>query len=325
MARWNPGLPRPPKQAFNKSKLLEALVAVDADASSNARVLSLENKFLQRIQTHVESLPARDAKFKKFTTNPFVLMIHCMNKGFSRVSQLEIDILPGKQFSSIETSAGRMVEEVTLSAYGWEAVPSEMHSANSTLDGKRLDGDTLRVVTLKSGPRCLNDTMTENFAKSIIDHHGAWAEEAHVRKIDFTYGVLYGTPCLSNKKDWHILRKISEKMPSGTMTVAPDGRWDCAFSQNGIDVKVTVRIGSDWWTYLGGERCLTELCAAMIRACVRPGEADPANQMYAISDLAQIVSTAMVPANFNVAILQRTQIPWLFFLARHFCDVLEEE
>ena len=31
-----------------------------------------------------------------------------------------------------------------------------------------------------------------------------------------------------------------------------------------------------------------------------------------------------VPNEFNVGILQRSQIEWLFFLASHFCDQLTE-
>ncbi|QQS09396.1 MAG: hypothetical protein IPK69_01870 [Phycisphaerales bacterium] len=324
MARGHAGLPRAERRVFKKSELLAALRAVDADAGSTARVLALENEFRRRVQIHVDSLPAEDAKFEKFNTSPFVLMIHCMINGYSRISQIESDILPAKQFSSMETSAGRMVEAVALPAYGWEVVLSEMHSANSALDGKQLSGDTLRLATLKSGPRCLNDEMSENLADSIISRYRAWATDAGVRKIDFTYGVLYGTPKISNKKDWHILRNIGEKMPAGSMTVTPDGRWDCAFTRDGIEVKVAVRIGLDWWVHLGGSICLTEICAAMIRACVRPGDADPTTQTYAISDLAQIVSTAGVLSDFNVAVLQRSQLAWLFFLARHFCDTLEE-
>lgn len=324
MARGHAGLPRAERRGFKKSELLAALRAVDADASCTARVLEIENEFRRRVQMHVESLPAEDAKFEKFHTSPFVLMIHCMKRGYSRISQIESDILPAKQFSSMETSAGRMVEAVALPAYGWEVVLSGMHSANSALDGKQLAGDTLRLATLKSGPRCLNDEMSENLADSIVSHSRAWATEAGVRKIDFTYGVLYGTPQGSNKKDWHILRNVAQKAPARSMTVSADGRWDCAFTRDGIEVKVAVRIGSDWWAHLAGGRCLTEICAAMIRACVRPGDADPATQTYAISDLAQIVSTTGVPADFNVSVLQRSQLAWLFFLARHFCDALEE-
>ena len=41
-----------------------------------------------------------------------------------------------------------------------------------------------------------------------------------------TYGVLYGTEKLSNKKDWHILRNIKQKSGSA-LTISPDGQWSC--------------------------------------------------------------------------------------------------
>ena len=93
----------------------------------------------------------------------------------------------------METSAGRMIESVMLPAYGWQVVPSGMHSANSALDGKKIEPDVLKLATLKSGPRCLNDEMSANFADDIVNNVEHWANEAQVKNIDFTYGVLYGT------------------------------------------------------------------------------------------------------------------------------------
>ena len=84
-----------------------------------------------------------------------------------------------------------------------------------------------------------------------------------------------------------------------------------------------MRIGKDWWDYLGGPSCLLEICTALIRACVVPGSADPANHAYTIKDLGQIVSMPPGHAAFNVSILQKGQLPWLFLLMRHFCDELD--
>jgi hypothetical protein len=252
-------------------------------------------------------------------------MIHCLKRQYSRISQIENDILPAKEFSSMETSAGRMAEAITLPIYGWEVVESEMHTANSALDGKKIDNDTLRLVTLKSGPRCLNDEMSENFADAIIANCEEWAKKNNVVNVDFTYGVLYGTKKISNKKDWHILRNLSEKLSEDKFLVSPKERWSCKFNLNGITVKVTVRIGKDWWKYLGGDNCLTELFVALIRACVIPKSEDPINYSYLMSDLHDIVNTSFVPTGFNVAIMQKSQLPWLFFLARHFYDDLLNE
>ena len=284
----------------------------------------MESEFRDRIDIHVSALPTADAKFAKFYTSPFVLLIYSHHHHYSRVSEIEADILPAKVFSSMETSAGRMIEDVTLPIYGWQSVISEMHTANSALDGRRVGGNESFVATLKSGPRCLNDEMAENFADAVIANAGAWAAEGGGSRVDFSYGVLYGTQKQSNKKDWHILRNLREKVPrrGGEMIVDPSDRWECSFVLDGIEVGAAVRVGTDWWEYLGGTTCSLEVWTALIRACVLPGELDDSGHKYVISDLHEIVSMDAVPDDYNVAVLQRSQLPWLFFVARHFCDAL---
>jgi hypothetical protein len=321
MALPHTGLPKTQASVLSKTKAMEMLKALDSDVAAVARVLAMENDFRTRIRGHVGALPIPATVFSKLNTSPFVLLFHAMKRSYTRISEIEADILPAQMFSSMETSAGRMAEVVALPVYNWECVASGMQTFGSALDGKRLEGDVLKLATLKSGPRCLNDEMSENLADAIIQNTDAWAAQAGVRKIDFTYGVLYGTQKTSNKKDWHILRNIHEKL-SRYMTVEPTGRWDCAFNRGVVETTVSVRIGAAWWQYLGGPNCLVELCAALVRACILPGEGDPASQTYTITDLGHIVSLASVPEDFNVSILQRSQYSWLFFIIRHFCDAL---
>lgn len=323
MARGHPELPKATSRTLSRAQLLAQLQRVDNDAERRERVLRLETSFRTKIETHISALPAKDALFQKFSTSPYVLLIHARQRGYSRVSEIEADILPAKQFSSMETSAGRMVEEVVLPEYGWECVASEMHSSNSALDGKRLDCDAYHLATLKSGPRCLNDEMSENFADAVINNFEAWAKESGRTQIDFTYGVLYGTARQSNKKDWHILRNIKQKAGK-VITVSPDGKWSCQFQSKGITVNVAVRIGLDWWSHLGGELCFLEVFTALIRACVGVGPADTHDFQYTIRDLNEIVSIHRVREEYNVSLLQRSQLPWLFLMARHFCDELVE-
>lgn len=320
MAKGKVGIPKPSRISLSKNKLLEYLRFVDSNENSKRRILQLENSFRERILTHVRSLPASDSNFQKFNTSPFVLMIHCLKKGYTDIKQIEADILPAKEFSSMETSAGRMIEEVTLPAYGWQVVPSGMHTKNSALDGKKIENSILKLATLKSGPRCLNDEMSENFADAIINNAVGWANEANVKKIDFTYGVLYGTPCLSNKKDWHILRNIKEKVKKDEMITHPEDRWDCEFKKNDITITVSIRIGLSWWMHLGGGYCFIELALALIRACVAPSNNAQTEMNYTICDLEEIISTRDVPIDFNVSILQKSQLEWFFFFCRHFCD-----
>lgn len=324
MPRGAAGLPTATTKQLSKRRLLEQLQAVDGTEASRARVLAMETEFRRKIDSHVGSLPATDALFQKFNTSPYVLLIHARNKTYSKISEIEGDILPAKQFSSMETSAGRMIEEIALPAYGWTCVASEMHTSNSALDGRKTEATFLRLATLKSGPRCLNDEMSENFADAIVNHTQAWSRESNRKKIDFTYGVLYGTQKVSNKKDWHILRNIREKRGANALTTDPTGRWSCAFRDGSVSVSVTIRIGMDWWEHLGGKLCFIEVFSALIRACIAPGAEDLDNHRYFIADLQQIVSMSSVPETYNVSLLQRSQLPWLFLVARHFCDVLTD-
>lgn len=321
MAKRNPGLPKPKPRKISRNLLLRQLQQVDTDNDRRERILRLETEFRKKIDFHVNSLPTTDALFKKFNTSPYVLLIHARKRAYTKISEIEADILPAKQFSSMETSAGRMVEEVVLPEYGWDCVRSEMHTINSALDGKKVDDNVYRLATLKSGPRCLNDEMSENFADAILNNYAAWASEASVSHIEFTYGVLYGTPKLSNKKDWHILRNIKEKSPS-EITIEPYQSWACQFKKNSISVDVTIRIGLDWWSHLGGDLCFVEVFTSLIRACISPGIADTVSYPYAITDLNKIVSMSDVADDYNISLLQRSQIPWLFLIASHFCDQL---
>ena len=323
MARRHPGLPNPPALSIVKAELLDSLKALDSDPEAIQRVLRMETDFRKRISSHVESLPLEDALFSKFNTNPFVLLVHAVKQGYSHVNEIEQDILPAKLFSSMETSAGRMVEQVVLPIYGWEYVPSVMHSAESVLDGRQLKDGVLRCATLKSGPRCLNDEMSENIADAILANVTGWANAAKVKEVDLTYGVLYGTKRMSNKKDWHVLRNLEEKLPADAIKVHPAQRWDCVFVKDGIKVTVTVRIGIELWNHFAESGlAFLEMACAIIRACVSPIDNHDSNYDFTIKDLGSIIDLDVVPADYNVSVLQRSQWEWLFFFARHFCDSL---
>ncbi len=320
----NPSLPSPAKKVMSKTEILQDLQIIDQQPGARDRILSIESQFRNRINTHVASLPIGSSRFSKFNTSPFVLMLYTKQKGYHFVSEIEHDILPAKLFSSMETSAGRMVQDVVLPVFGWESVLSSMHSATSVIDARRKDKEFLELATLKSGPRCLNDEMSKDIADDIVSHAEEWAAAAGVDHIEFTYAALYGTPKQSNKKDWHILRNIVATVGNRFVLEYPWNTWKCVFRIRSIKVGVTVRIGADWWSHLGSEMALLEFLVALIRACVIPTVAQSSSVRYQISDLADIVSTRVVPAGYNVSLLQQSQFEWLFFLVRHFCDDLTD-
>lgn len=324
MARGHVDLPqRVPDVVISKRAIYDALVRLDGDEAARGRVLRMETGFRAKIDTHLRGLPAADARFQKFNTSPFVLMFHSRRQQYNRVSQIEKDIIPAKVFSSMETSAGRMVEEVVLPAYGWQVVPSQMHTPESVLDGRKTISDDFMGVTLKSGPRCLNDEMAQNIGRDVARHVSTWAATHGTHTVDFSYGVLYGTPKQSNKKDWHILRSISEVLDADAERITSHkGNWAISYRSGGLQVTATVRIGLAWWSYLGGPDAWLEVCLALVRACIAPTAAPEVDARYVISDLAQILDTSGLPVGFNVSLIQQSQVEWVLFFARHLADEL---
>lgn len=323
MARGHLWLPKKKHHALSKSDLLARLAVVDSDSAARDRILMMESCFRRRMQLGLAALPTRNARFDRFRTSPYVLLMQALLNSYTRISEIEHDILPAKTFSSMETSAGRMIEEVVLPVYGWETVTSAMHTSESSLDGRKVSGDVLTVATLKSGPACLNDEMAENFADAILAHAPTWASEHGTKVVEFTYGVLYGTTRQSNKKDWHILRNLWDKVGGNNFIESPQGRWRTSFVHEDIEIRANIRIGTAWWEYLGGNfNTNIEFWTALIRACINVGPADPPGHKYVIQDLGAIVSAECAPRNFNVSLLQQSQLQWLFFIARHFTDEL---
>ena len=325
MARRHPDMPSPEPVVIRKTQLLKWLRRLDGSRRARERVVAMETEFRNGITSHVGTLKLlKDAPFAKFNTNPFVLLFHTRHRGYKRVREIEDDILPAKIFASMETSAGRMVETVVLPVYGWKTAPSKMHSSKSVIDGQKKGEGVLRLVTLKSGPRCLNDPTTASIVNEITENVVAWARQADVKEVDFTYGVLYGTKKKSNKKDWHILRRIAEKLPDA-LTAHPKNCWYCAFEKDGISVNVTIRIGIEFWSHFSGQQtAFLEMACALIRACdALPTDVLSQPKEFTIADLGEIIALDIVPPQFNVGILQRSQLEWLFFFASHFCDQLE--
>ena len=319
----HPDLPRPKPLLLDKAEIFARLEAVDQDPFARKRILRMEQDFRARIGSHLTRLPAGTAKFQKFNTNPFVLMFYSKQQQYGQVAEIERDLVPAKVFSSMETSAGRMIQEVVLPVYGWKDVASAMQSHESLLDGQKAmqAPGTFVGATLKSGPRTLNDHMSMDIANDLVALAPSWALSHGAQKVDFTYGVLYGTKKQSNKKDWHVLRNIDELRPPKSVVLHSHKKgWAVVYKDGPLKVSATVRVGVEWWDYLGGSDTWLEVCCALIRACVIPVTVPQGAPTYSISDLHSILDMSGLPAGYNVAVLQKSQLEWVLFLARHLAD-----
>lgn len=72
----HPDLPKPEPLLLDKAHIFARLKAVDQDPAATNRILRMEEEFRARTGSHLTRLPAGTAKFRKFNTNPFVLMFY---------------------------------------------------------------------------------------------------------------------------------------------------------------------------------------------------------------------------------------------------------
>ena len=331
MSRMHPGLPNAAERATTRSEILDRLQRIDDDPDARGRTLALEAGFRERVETYVNGSSGNYKKFADLSTSPLVLLIVARIQESTHLEDIEADIRVSKLYSSIETSAGKMVEAVVLPLYGWSTTKSAMATAVSIIDGIMIPpkGGALRVATLKSGPRCLNDTMAERYADDVLAYADEWASSTGRTDIEFTFGTLYGTQGRSNKKDWHILRHLVAKATADSDAVVvtrADGRWECAVhTKQGTTIRAEVRIGSDWWHYLGADLAADaemEVMVALIRACVTPASMAAPGATLHLPEFTELADMLRVPTSFNVSLLQRSQLPWLFLTARHSYDRL---
>ena len=327
MAKRAEGVPKTQAIELSKSILLKDLAKVDNDLSSQKRVKAMEDDFRIRIGTHLKSLASASKEFRKYNTNPFVLLFYANQKGLCRVKEIEEALIPAKVFSSMETSAGKMVERVVLSHYGWKCVDSAMHTTDSVIDASKIDGDTLHLVTLKSGPQCINDSMTGSISSELVKYAVDWAKASSVQKVDFTVGVLYGTQKKSNKKDWHILRRACLEVDAlgsrAKVIEYPNDKWQCHFRIGKVHVTARVCIGKSLWDLIGGRfDAYTELLCAAIRASIVVTNNEPQPSGFEIPDLAQIISMTSAQRKLNFTLLQKSQIEWFLLMSAHFSERL---
>lgn len=206
--------PSVPLTLLEVNEFLRATIAPE-HATRFARVANLEKALEARMRQINARSPAIDGK----STNPFVLAAYAHLFDVQHLKQVDDIVAAAKVFSSIETAAGRVVEDVIPPFYRWQQIDSPGHTVLSEIDSARVVGDTVELVALKSGPMYINDSMVSQIANAIGTHWTAWSDHWGVDKVRYIVGMNYSTAKSSNKKDWHIVRLAEERAVAQAATV----------------------------------------------------------------------------------------------------------
>lgn len=279
-----------------------------------------------RIQQINTRTPSIDGK----STNPFVLAAYAELFDVNTLKQVDDIVAAAKVFSSIETAAGRVVEDIIPPFFGWEQVNSPGHTVLSEIDSARIVGDTVELVALKSGPMCINDSMVAQISSAVSTHWKAWGQHWGVGKVHYIVGMNYSTAKNSNKKDWHIVRlaqsgveQAGDQITSscilqGTRLPAAVPFFEAQSAQK--QLRVETMQGRALWAHMGGDaEAFLHICWALV-LCLDT-TAVPPNGSYTTEQMNEIVDFS---TGLNGHAATEAQKQWFVLFARHFVDHLVE-
>lgn len=289
-----------------------------------ARIGQLEQALEARMRQINARSPAIDGK----STNPFVLAAYAHLFDVQHLKQVDDIVAAAKVFSSIETAAGRVVEDVIPPFYGWQQIDSPGHTVLSEIDSARVVDDTVELVALKSGPMCINDSMVSQIANAVSNHWIEWSQHWGVDKVRYIVGMNYSTAKNSNKKDWHIVRLAEERAIEHGLTVtsectSPNGKRPLAHqffagTQGAKSLRVETMQGRALWAHIGGaDDAFLEICWAMAK-CM-DAMAVPMGSNFTTGEMAEIVQFA---GRVDAPGVSDAEKQWLVLFARHFVDEL---
>jgi hypothetical protein len=244
------------------------------------------------------------------------------------LKQVDEIVAAAKVFSSIETAAGRVVEDVIPPFYGWQQIDSPGHTVLSEIDSARVVGDTVELVALKSGPMCINDSMVSQIANAVANHWVAWSDHWEVDKVRYIVGMNYSTARSSNKKDWHIVRLAQERAAEHGANITsscstPQGNRPLAHpffeaELGGKNLRVETMQGRALWAHIGGgDDAFLEICWAMAK-CLN-ALAVPVGSEFTTGEMAELIDFA---GRLDVPGISDAEKQWLVLFARHFVDEL---
>ena len=243
------------------------------------RVAALAESLSSYITKNLPTAISKRKGLPDYRTNPYVLLTSASVMKLSDPSAFAAFLFNNKLYAGLETSFGKSIEAAFVQHYPvnaevekhWED-PKEKLAESATLKGlsneekarKRVSSVWREIdkscvlsgrrylVSIKSGPNCINDTQVAGMVAAIAIHHQAWLQQTkgsypQVKGIDVAIGLTYGTDLTTNNKENQILTKLQEH---GFREEDRESRPGVLTDASG-SVRVYRCIGQDFWAFIG--------------------------------------------------------------------------
>ena len=262
---------------FSQSEITDLFSRIDQE-----RVHSLSQSLSLYIKTKMTQTIARRNDLKDYKTNPYVLLTSASAMDWDDIESFAGFLFNSKLYAGLETSFGKVIEAEFIPFYPTQESPwldppektSEQERINSfsreerarardvsvwrEIDKTYTVENTRYLLTIKSGPHCINDTQVEAMKTAISTHYLEWFRSSveanpEIEELHIVIGITYGTEKTTNNKENQILVKLLEHnfIDSG------DAKGTVYHAKN-PNIKVYRVIGKDFWALIGNPNNQTE-------------------------------------------------------------------
>lgn len=244
---------------------------------SEQRVLMLADSLAAYI---VKNLPTAIDKRKglgDYRANPYVLLTSASIMHLSDPQAFADFLFNNKLYMGLETSFGKSIEAAFVSHYPvatqakWEDAQEKLaefaglqglsdeqkarervSSVWREIDKSCVIDNRRYLVSIKSGPNCINDTQVAGMVTAIANNYRSWLQQTrencpHVKELDIVIGLTYGTDLTTNNKENQILAKLQEH----GFTEEDRERKPGVLIDGTGEVRVYRRIGQEFWSFIG--------------------------------------------------------------------------
>lgn len=220
--------------AFSQGQLRSWLQAV-----SKTRIEGIANDLSKYISKNIPAAISVRSGLPSYRTNPYVSMTSASMLDLRDMNRFASFLFNSKVYAGLETSFGKSLESELLKFYpsperSWQDPPEKTAEFKKLIGltneekARRRDKSVWReidksyssngkrfLLTVKSGPNCINDTQVEAMKDAIVKHHRKWLAQSMVtypgtKSLDVVIGLTYGTERTTNNKENQILVKLME-------------------------------------------------------------------------------------------------------------------
>jgi hypothetical protein len=246
---------------------------------SQDRIDSLASSLGSYISTNLPAAINRRSGLQDYRTNPYVLLTCANVMKLSDPLTFANFLFNNKLYMGLETSFGKSIESTLVGPYPiipsttkWidppEKIAEQLALAGLTneekarvrnnsiwreIDKSCVVGNKRFLVTIKSGPNCINDTQVGGMKDAIANRYMRWLEETRttypeVTSLDIIVGITYGTNRTTNNKENQILVKLLEY---GFEEENRDTKPGILIDSLTKTVRVYRCIGQEFWALIG--------------------------------------------------------------------------